>query len=185
MKDSELDAYFKTRQSNLAANLTTYETMWTLFIPGKEIYAKPFLGMPQIFIVQTPPMFWEKDRNLPPTVDMDCWCYDWNGKEMSKVWYYIPFDRFRGTKPINELVAYPIHYYKDDNPKAEFRNQEGLVQHIIDRGIRFDATVRNTKGASQQHEYDGEALADRRNVIRITREEVRYHNFTILAARGI
>jgi hypothetical protein len=173
-KDSELEAYFKTRESNLAANLTTYETMWTLFIPGQRVYAKPFLGMPQIFMVQSPPMFWpgEKTRGLPAQVDMDCWCYDWNGKEMAKVWYFIKFDRFRGTRAINELPAYPIEYYKDESPKAEFKNQKELMEHIIDRGVKFDDTVRTKKGASQQHKYDGEALADRRNAIKDTHKSV-------------
>ena len=172
IQDSELDAYFKTRASNLTANLTTYESMWTLFIPGQKIYAKPFLGMPQMFVVQSPPMFWERGRTLPATVEMSCWCYDWNGKDVVKVWYLIRFDRFRGTKPINELVAYPIKYYKDENLNAKFKNEKELVKHLIDRGVTFDETVRGRKGASQQREYDGEALADRRNVIKKNHDEV-------------
>jgi len=176
-KVSGLDAFFKTRESNLKANLTTYETMWTLFIPGQRIYAKPFLGMPQMFIVQSPPMFWDIERTLPAFVEMDCWCYDWNGKEIVKVWYYLKFERFRGTKPISELVAYPIEYYKDkdEHSKADFSSKDDLINHLIDRGTTFDQVVRGPKGASQQHKYDGDALADRRNVIKVTRDEVRQY----------
>jgi len=76
----------------------------------------------------------------------------------------------RNSLPIAVIVAYPIKYYKDENPKAEFKNEEGLIKDLIDRGVKFDETVRGPKGASQQHEYDGDALADRRNVI--SRDEV-------------
>lgn len=36
----DLEKYFKTRESNLRANITTYEFMWTCFAPGTKIIAK-------------------------------------------------------------------------------------------------------------------------------------------------
>lgn len=166
---SELENYFKTRESHLTANVTTYETMWSLFVPGQKIYAKPFLNMPQVFVVESPPTIWERDRRLPLFIEMDCWCYDWSGKEIVKVWYWIRFERFRGTKAINELVAYPTKYYKDENPKAEIKNEEDLFYTLVKRGVQYDQIVRGPKGSAQQHEYDGEALADRRNIIKQSR----------------
>ncbi|KAH6674953.1 hypothetical protein B0J14DRAFT_25252 [Halenospora varia] len=161
---SELEKYFKTRESNLKEELTTYEELWTLFIPGKTIFAKPFLGMPQLFVVHSPPFIWDNTKPAPSAINLYCWCYDWNGRTPVKVWYFIKFDHFRGTKPINELVAYPSKFYKSETSSDEIKTEEELISHLVTRGLKFDHTVRGPKGATQQHQYDGEALADRRTV---------------------
>lgn len=79
----ELTAYFKTRQSYLDAKITTYEAMWSLFVPGQLVYAKPFMKTPQLFTIDTAPYMWDSKHN-PPRLNVSCWCYDWNGKEIVK-----------------------------------------------------------------------------------------------------
>ena len=161
----ELESYFKTRESYLNANLTTYETMWSLFVPGKKIYAQPFMNTPQLFVVENPPYMWERERRLQPTkLGVDCWCYDWNGKEMVKVYYSISIERFRGTKAVNELICYPIKYYKDE--AGQYKSEEDLCNMLLERGRKYNKIVRGPKGATQMHQYKGNALADRRNAIR-------------------
>lgn len=140
--DSELDKYFKTRESHLAGDLTSYETMWTLFVPGQRIYSKPFLGKPQLFVVHSPPYAYSRDLPLPPSLYVDCWCYDWNGSKTVKVWYYITIEQFRGTKAISDLVAYPLKFYKDIKKDSKMKNVEELVDHLVKRGGCFDETVR-------------------------------------------
>lgn len=158
----ELNSYFKTRGSNLGAGLTTFDTMWALFVPDQEIYAKPFLNCPQVFKVETPPYRFGREMRLQPmSLDIDCWCYDWNGKEIVKAFYSISIERFIGTKAINELVCYPLKYYKGD---LTFRDEQDLRENLIKRGSKYNTTVRGRKGAQQMYEYHGDALPDKRNV---------------------
>ncbi|KAI9761887.1 MAG: hypothetical protein M1840_001540 [Geoglossum simile] len=158
---SELNAYFKTRESNIGAGLTTYGTMWALFVPGQKIYAKPFLNCPQVFDTEVSPYMWESERRLQPkSLDVGCWCYDWNGKEMVKAYHFLPIKRFTGTKAINELACYPIKYFKGD---SAFESIEALNESLIKRGSIYNKTVRGKKGALQMHEYSGDALPDTRN----------------------
>jgi hypothetical protein len=164
----ELDGYFKTRESNLKANLTTYDTMWSLFIPGEKVYAKPFLNSPQVFVVDIPP-YWLERRSPPPKLHVDCWCYDWNGKEMVKVYYSIEIERFRGTKSINELACYPLKYYQDEN--SAIKNEGELIRSLVNRGKTYDKIVRGPKGAKQMYAYNGDALADQRHIIRQNKNE--------------
>lgn len=160
----ELETYFKTRESNLKASLTTYDTMWSLFVPGQKIYAKQFLSCEQVFIVEDAPYDYERNRRSPPSsLPVACWCYDWNGKEMVKAYYDISIDKFRGTKLVNELLCYPSLYYKDEN--AVIKTEEALLTKLAERGQKYDKIVRGPKGAGQMFEYNGDALADRRNVI--------------------
>ena len=162
-ESSEMKSYFKTRESYLQAKITTYETMWSLFVPRQKIYAKTFMSTPQIFVVESPPYNWDRGRSSPSTLEVDCWCYDWNGKEMVKTYYGIEIEKFQGTKRVNELAAYPLEYY--DAPKDLYTNEEELCAMLVNRGCKYNKIVRGPKGASQMYQYDGDALADRRNII--------------------
>ena len=158
----ELVGYFKTRESNLNAAITTYETMWTLFAPKTKIIAKPFLNTSQIFEVEGAPVPY--GRVPPKTLRVLAFCWDWNGKEMTKVFYLLPIDKFRGTKDINQLPCYPIKYYKNGTPE----DVDELCKAIKTRGIKYNKIVRSPPGATQMFSYNGEAVSDRRNVIKST-----------------
>ncbi|KAH0543404.1 hypothetical protein FGG08_002262 [Glutinoglossum americanum] len=156
----ELETYFKARESNLKAHITTYETMWSLFVPGEKVIAKPFLNTRQIFVVSAPLDNWSESGKQ---ASIDCWCYDWNGREMVKVYFSLKIEKFKGTKRINELECYPIKYYKDDN--GTIKNEEDLCESLTKRGRGFDRIVRGPKGAGQMHSYAGEALVDQRAIM--------------------
>jgi hypothetical protein len=159
---SELEAYFKTRDSNLLSKSTTYQTMWTLFRPGTRIIASPFMNQPQIFEVKTSPDPWEdswEDRNL----SVACWCHDWNGKDMVKTTFDFPIEKFRGTKEINSLFCYPVEYYKDENGKGF---DESLMKDCIKIGEEFERLCTVKKGAGQMFQYDGLALSSRGSITR-------------------
>ena len=131
------------------------------------MYGKPFLGCPQVFIILNPPYMWDKDRRTQAaSMDVDCWYYDWDGKQMVKVYYSIAIDKFRGTKPINELICYPTKYYNDESADAKIKTESDLLESLIIRGRSYEKTVKGPKGASQMYQYNGEALADRRNAIK-------------------
>ena len=163
----ELEKYFKTRDSNLDASITTYETYWTLFAPKTKVVAKVFLNTLQVLEVEVADWPWE---NPPPrTLNVLAWCWDWNGKEFTKVYYFLPIDKFQGTKPINQLGTkdnqinvYPLKYHKEGTKE----DQEELCKMLQQRGAKYNKIVRSKPGATQMYAYNGDALSDRRSVIR-------------------
>ena len=155
----ELEKYFKTRESNLNASITTYETMWTLFSPKTKIVAKPFLNTTQVFVVEDGPIPYTTPA--PNRLVVLAWCWDWNGKEMTKVYYYLPIEKFRGTRDINQLPCYPIKYHRGTN-----ENEEELCKGLKTRGAKYNKIVRSKPGATQMYSYSGEAVSDKRSLIR-------------------
>jgi len=160
----ELEKYFKTRESNLKAHITTYETMWTIFPPKTKIVAKLFLNQVQLLEVRGAPI--PRRTPMPPNIKLLAWCWDWNGKEMVKVYYFLSIERFWGTKDIGQLFCYPLQYHKDESP-------EDLCRVLRARGSRYNKIVRSKPGATQMYLYDGVALTERRNTIKPKRDTVR------------
>jgi hypothetical protein len=163
----ELEKYFKSRDSNIKAGISTFDTMWTLFAPKTKIVAKLFLNQTQILEVGRAPIPRRRTRRNPEAREHTvlAWCWDWNGKKMVKVYYFLPIERYWGTKDIDQLFCYPLQYHNDD--------KEELCKSIIARGERYNAIVRSEAGATQMYKYDGPALSERRSVIRKKRESVR------------
>lgn len=158
---SELEAYFKTRESNLQSKTTTYDTMWTLFRPGTLVVAKPYLNLPQVFEVKAPPDPFEEPGE-DHILRVECWCYDWNGKDFTKATFSFPIERFRGTKEISSLFCCPLEHYKDE--KGTF--DESLRRSLIKRGERFQELCEVQKGAQQMFDYDDLALSSRGSITR-------------------
>ncbi|KAL8913046.1 MAG: hypothetical protein Q9172_007376 [Xanthocarpia lactea] len=48
----ELKDYFKTRDTNIAKQVTSFEYLWTFFPPGTKVVASPFMGTQQLFLVE-------------------------------------------------------------------------------------------------------------------------------------
>lgn len=147
---SELEAYFKTRRSNLESSTVTYQTLWTLFPPKTKVFAKPFMNLPQIFEVKTPPDPWEEK------VKIKCWGYDWDGKNWIDVHFEFPIDKFHGARDVNSLFCYPLSYYKND---AGEKDSTKLEEELIKRGRRFHELYCVEKGAKQMFDYSDLALS--------------------------
>lgn len=135
--------------------------MWTLFAPKTKVIAKPFMKMPQVFEVELFEI--PSEKTLPRKQYVLAWCWDWTGKEMTKVYFWLGIEKFSGTKDINQLACYPLKYHKTD--------QEGLKKTLEERGIKYDKIVRSKTGAKQMYAYNGEALSERRNAIRLSDED--------------
>jgi len=54
----ELQDYFKSRDSNLAAKVVAFDTLWTSFAPGTLVVARLFQNVEQIFKVEDSPIPW-------------------------------------------------------------------------------------------------------------------------------
>ena len=160
----ELQSYFKTRESNRIASITTYETMWTLFAPKTPVIAKLFLNTSQVFEVEGAPIPYFKGRERK--LNVFAWCWDWNGKEMIKIYYSLPIEKFRGTKDIDALPCYPLKYHKTGN--SEEGEGEGIRKTLRERGAKYNKIVRSRPGATQMYEYKGEAVSNRQNIIKST-----------------
>jgi hypothetical protein len=158
---SELEAYFKTRESNLRSETTTYDTMWTLFRPGTFVVAKPYLNLPQVFEIKAPPDPF-KEPGEDRTLRVECWCYDWNGKDFIKATFSFAIEKFRGTKEISSLFCCPLKYYKDEKGTSDKCLRESLVK----RGERFRELCKVEKGAKQMFDYDDLALSSRGSITR-------------------
>ncbi|MCJ1417781.1 hypothetical protein MMC32_004126 [Xylographa parallela] len=160
----ELEKYFKTRESNIGASITTYETMWTLFAPKTRVIARPYMKMLQVFEVETAPIPWETP--LPRVLEVLVWCWDWNGKEMTKVYFWIQIKKFRGTRDISQLECYPCKFHKGD--------EEEFMSTLRKRGAKYNRIVRSKDGATQMRHYEGDALSDQRNAIKSSDESTDY-----------
>ena len=163
----ELEKYFKTRESNIRANITTYDTMWTIFPPKTKVVAKLFLNTFQVFEVAFAPI--PRSIRVPRKRYVEVWCWDWNGKEMTKVYYEIPVELFWGTKDIGQLPCYPLEYYQDGNEKEI----DSLCNTLRVRGEKYNRIVRSKAGASQMYVYGGPALSERRSVVKKKGKDVR------------
>ena len=133
--------------------------MWSLFVPGQLVFAKPFLGTPQVFVVEAPPYNWDTSIENPSRLTANCWCYDWNGKHLVKVYFEVEFEQFRGTKPVSELPCYPLDYYQAE--EGPYRTKKDLTEMLIARGKKFYKIARTPKGAKQMYRHDGTALPER------------------------
>ncbi|RYP48369.1 hypothetical protein DL768_005738 [Monosporascus sp. mg162] len=159
----ELVDYFKTKEVNSIAKVTTFETLWTVFAPKTLIVAKPFLGIPQLLEVSSSPLSAPHTMKKVSRLWMTAWCWDWDGKKMVKVYYYLKFRRFRGTMEISKLDYYPLSYYE---------GAEELQSTIRKRSKAFlKATMFCPNGASQTFKYEGMAFVARRKVVSGSRDE--------------
>ena len=157
----ELEKYFKVRETNANASITTYETLWTCFPPKTKIVAKPFMNTHQLLQVSSSPIPFSNPAES--TLQMWAWCWDWNGKKMVKVFYLLRFERFRGTKSINELPFYPVEFHT---------GKEELLKVIRKRGVHYMNYVQCKPGASQMFTYVGNAYGDRRKVLASSDEDM-------------
>lgn len=157
----ELEDYFKSRESNMAAKVTTFDTLWTVFAPGTHIVARVFRGSEQIFTVHDSPIPWPQYAAQVTYKHHTMWVWNWDydGKKILKVFYKLKFERFRGTKPITELPYYTLSVLPDERQQALTKASRGRAYKFI------KATVRCKKGAEQMFMYHGLAYADQRNLL--------------------
>lgn len=75
---------------------------------------------------------------------------------MIKVYYRLTIERFRGSKPINELEYYPLEFAL---------NKEELLAKTKERSAKYVKYISVKPGASQKFTYKGDAYGDRRKAI--------------------
>jgi hypothetical protein len=154
--NAKLDQYFKTRESHINNKTITYDTLWTIFPPGCLVYATPFLGHPQVFIVASGLLGFplaQGKHDIPWS--LVCWSYDWDGSKFGRKAYKFEFEAFAGSKAINTLPCYPLDYYTGEGCEDDL---EALKARLVDRGRKFREFCIAGKG-KQMFTYKGIALS--------------------------
>ena len=151
--DLKLDKYFKTRDSNRAQRVVTFETLWTIFAPGTLIYGRLFQGQDQVLLV------YDSLRPLPSSGrdrrwSLICWTYDWNGKLFRRMPVTLDFESFENKKPITSLPYYPLEFHD---------RHEDIKERLILRGRKYQELC-TAKQGSRMFNYSGEAIFDKKGI---------------------
>lgn len=101
-----------------------YEQLLTLYPPGSQVVATPFLQEPQIFVVYDA-RYVDYDA---ATFSISAWMYDWNGTDLVKDVYIFHISEFKNVRSIKSLSCIPLKYYGE---------VDNLRQKLISRGKEF------------------------------------------------
>ncbi|KAI9845158.1 MAG: hypothetical protein M1837_005043 [Sclerophora amabilis] len=149
----KLGKYFKERERYTHNRTITYDALWTLFAPGTVVYAAPFLKQEQLFIVGSSYGYFPQDGRGARPWSVPCWGYDWNGDTFERKSFEFEFEKFVGSKSINNLPCFPIEYYENGDPEA----YELLKSRLIKRGHKFRELCIAERG-KQMFSYQGKVL---------------------------
>lgn len=150
--DPKLDKYFRAPNSNKEQESVTFETLWTIFLPGSFVYGQPFQRQHQIFIVQDSNRTWpiiRRSKALEHTSwELLCWTYDWDGCKFRRMCLRLDFGYFDGHKPITSLPFYPF----------SLNDQYNVIKDtLIKQGVDYRQVCQAAQG-SRMFEYNGEAI---------------------------
>ena len=148
----KLDKYFRARDSNKELNAVTFDTLWTIFLPGSLVYGQPFQGQHQIFIVQDSDKTWPDFRSTRvvehESWDLLCWTYDWDGNKFRRMCLRLEFEYFDGHKLITSLPFYPW----------KLNEQRDIIRDSLRKqGVEYRRICTAAQG-SRMFEYNGEAI---------------------------
>ncbi|KAL9625328.1 MAG: hypothetical protein Q9160_000391 [Pyrenula sp. 1 TL-2023] len=154
---AQLDSYMQARDSLQRQNTITFDALWTIFPPGSMVYGRLFLRSHQIFIVEDNLTPWPRDdrsrRSTAPLVwKLNCWTYDFTGKEFRRRVVTLRFEEFEGTKPISSLPYYPLEAHKD---------RKEIEAQLLARGKLFK-TYCTADEDERMYNYNGEAVFDKK-----------------------
>lgn len=132
--------------------MTLYVSMHYLFSPGTFMVAYPFMGLPQVFQVDS----YQYDKE---TFNLSVWAYDWDGVALLRRPYRFLIDKFDGEKRINELPIYPVEFFVDDTDAnvAPKTGWPALRKAMAARAEMYRKFCACKKG-SQLFRYSGPAL---------------------------
>ena len=150
-RSKNLEAYFKTRQSNQGSGVVSYEHLWTVFAVGTEVIATTFLEEKQIMIVGDPPVYYAEEKSQ----SLWCWYYDYDGSDWVVAEVEFEIDRYNGTKPIDTLPCYPLSYYNEGENTDLAKLKKGFIQ----RGKNFKSLCTAKPGIKQMFDYKKQMLS--------------------------
>ncbi|OLN97046.1 26S protease regulatory subunit 4-like protein 1 [Colletotrichum chlorophyti] len=119
----ELAEAFAVSKELISHGVITFNYLWTLFPPGELIYSDDDRH-DRFYVLRS--IYTDSDNATDLRLDYITWSSaDYSfGTAMEE----IPLLRFRGTRPITSLNAFPAKYLKDF---------EGMQNKLIQRGLKF------------------------------------------------
>ena len=156
-----LDKFLKTRDSNRDQRNVSFETLWTIFSHGALIFATPFLGEEQVFIVQGYERTWPSTQAEAPTWTIMCLTYDWDGKFFNRMPLVLSIDHFQGYKPITSLPFYPLDHHPDP---------ASLKKHLFERGQKYREFCIAKRG-SRMYDYRGDVVFGKKGFSGVHRDD--------------
>ncbi|KAI2756919.1 hypothetical protein DTO013E5_44 [Penicillium roqueforti] len=114
----------------------TYDLLWALFKPSCHIYTT-CIGTkePRCVVFDAGE---EMTQNDETWLNLKCRFLDYNGVKFGEAGIFLRVTKFRGSKPIETLKAFPLHHHP---------NHEQVRKDLIERGQKF----RDLAGSHVQH----------------------------------
>ncbi|KAJ6122759.1 hypothetical protein N7512_005224, partial [Penicillium capsulatum] len=114
----------------------TYDLLWALFKPGSHVFATCFgTGEPRCVVFDAGQEMTQDDITF---FNLECRFLDYDGIRFGEAGVFLRILKYRGSKPIKELEAFPICYHP---------NHEQIRKDLIKRGQKF----RDLAGSHIQH----------------------------------
>ncbi|KAJ5117325.1 hypothetical protein N7448_010957 [Penicillium atrosanguineum] len=123
-------------QSMLQHGHITYDLLWALFKPGCQVYTTCFgTKEPRCVIFDAGE---EMTQNDETWFNLECRFLDYDGTKFGEAGIFLRVAKFRGSKLIETLEAYPLHHHP---------SHEQVQKDLIERGQKF----RDLAGSHIQH----------------------------------
>lgn len=114
----------------------TYDLLWALFKPGCHVYTT-CIGTKEPRCVKFDAGE-EVTQNDETWFNLECRFLDYDGVEFGEAGIFLRVPKFRGSKPITTLEAYPLRHHP---------SHERVRKDLVERGQRF----RDLAGSHIQH----------------------------------
>ncbi|KAJ5100784.1 ATPase AAA-type core [Penicillium angulare] len=114
----------------------TYDLLWAIFKPGCHVYTTCFgTGEPRCVIFDAAEELTKHDETW---FNLECRFLDYDGVKFGEAGIFLRIPKFRGSKPIAALGAYPLRHHP---------SHEQVRKDLVERGQRF----RDFAGSHIQH----------------------------------
>ncbi|KAH8145615.1 uncharacterized protein LAJ45_10416 [Morchella importuna] len=138
----EFDEVIKDVANLLPQGLISYEILWTIFKPGRAIYARSHHDQQRCLQFERGDYI----NGNEPRYSLDVKYVDYDGKYFGMTQTTVPILPFEGTMKITSLAAFPLEYHPKKDVVSKF---------LIERGRRFEGL----KGCHYM-EYTGVGLGE-------------------------
>ncbi|KAJ5830859.1 Spastin [Penicillium chrysogenum] len=113
-------------ESMLQHGHITYDLLWALFKPGCHVYTT-CIGTKEPRCV-TFDAGEEITQNDETWFNLECRFLDYDGVKFGEAGIFLRVPKFRGSKPIATLAAYPLRHHP---------SHEQIQKHLVERGQKF------------------------------------------------
>lgn len=132
-------AISKRLESMLQHDHITYDLLWALFKPGSNVFARCFgTKEPRCVIFDAGE---EVTQNDETWFNLECRFLDYDGVKFGEAGIFLRVAKFRGSKPIDGLEAFPLHHHP---------SHEQVRTDLVKRGQKFldlaGSHIRHCKG---------------------------------------